>query len=96
MQKQSGEFAEISGIYGFVFDKRNRTFMPTDGSILSFNQSFPFYADKSFISNSFAYSTYKTINENVVGAGKFYLNAINGLGDDDVRLSKELDLAQKG
>ena len=70
--------------------------MPTDGSILSFNQSFPFYADKSFISNSIAYSTYKTINENVVGAGKFYLNAINGLGDDDVRLSKELDLAQKG
>ena len=95
LQKQSGEFAEISGIYGFVFDKRNRTFMPTDGSILSFNQSFPFYADKSFISNSFAYSTYKTINENVVGAGKFYLNAINGLGDDDVRLSKRTRLSTK-
>ena len=95
LQKQSGEFAEISGIYGFVFDKRNRTFMPTDGSILSFNQSFPFYADKSFISNSIAYSTYKTINENVVGAGKFYLNAINGLGDDDVRLSKRTRLSTK-
>ena len=95
LQKQSGEFAEISGIYGFVFDKRNRTFMPTEGSILSFNQSFPFYADKSFISNSFAYSAYKTINENVVGAGKFYLNAINGLGDDDVRLSKRTRLSTK-
>ncbi len=95
LQKQSGEFAEVSGIYGFVFDKRNRTFMPTDGSIFTFNQSFPFYADKSFISNTIAYSTYKTLNENVVGAGKFYLNSINGLGDDDVRLSKRTRLSSK-
>ena len=69
--------------------------MPTDGSIFTFNQSFPFYADKSFISNTIAYSTYKTLNENVVGAGKFYLNSINGLGDDDVRLSKRTRLSSK-
>ena len=52
LKKQSGTFNEISALYGFSFDKRNRTFMPTDGAIISFNQSLPIYADKSFISNS--------------------------------------------
>ena len=28
------------------------------------------------------------INENFLGASKFYLAAVNGLGDDNVRLSK--------
>ena len=37
---------------------------------------------------TFLRSSYKTLSENFVGAGKFYLAAINGLGDD-VRLVKE-------
>ena len=52
MKKQSGNFSEMAAIYGFTYDKRDRTFMPTSGSILSFNQSIPFYADKKFISDS--------------------------------------------
>ena len=88
LKKQSGTFDEISGTYGFTFDKRNRSFMPTDGSIISFNQSLPIYADKSFISNTLSASTYRTITEDVIGATKIYFSAINGLGSDDVRLSK--------
>ena len=34
IKKQSGDFTELSGNYGFTFDKRNRAFMPTSGSIL--------------------------------------------------------------
>ena len=33
LKKQSGEFSEISGTYGFKYDKRNRAFMPTSGSL---------------------------------------------------------------
>ena len=63
--------------------------MPTKGSVFNFSQSLPFYADKRFIDNQIAFSGYKTIaNENIVTATKFYLGAINGIGDDDVRLSK--------
>ena len=43
---------------------------------------------KSFISNTFSSSAYKTIDENIVGAAKIFLTAVNGLGGDDVRLSK--------
>ena len=93
LKKQSGTFNEISGNYGFSFDKRNRSFMPTDGSIISFSQSLPIYADKSFIANTLSASTYKTITENIIGATKIYLSTINGLGSDDVRLSKRRGLS---
>ena len=93
LKKQSGNFKELALNYGFTSDKRNRSFMPTSGSILSFNQSLPLYADRSFISNSFAASTYKTFSEDVIGASKFLFSAINGLGSDDVRLSKRKSLS---
>jgi len=92
LKKQSGTFDEISGNYGFSFDKRNRSFMPTDGSIISFSQSLPIYADKSFIANTISSSSYKTLTENIIGAGKIHFSAINGLGSDDVRLSKRRGL----
>jgi outer membrane protein insertion porin family len=95
LQKQDGEFTEISGNYGFTFDKRNRSFMPTNGSIVSFGQSLPIYADKSFVANFLSASKYKTINENVIGAAKFYLSTINGIGSDDVRISKRKTLSTR-
>ena len=95
LKKQSGEFTEFAANYGFKYDKRNRAFMPTSGSISSFNQSLPIYADRSFISNTITHSSYKTLTEDIVGAGKFYLSAINGLGSDDVRLSKRRNLSSK-
>ena len=95
LKKQSGQFSEVAGNYGFSLDKRNRSFNPTSGSIVSFNQSIPIYADKSFLSNTFASSFYKTISEDIIGASKLYFSSINGLGDDDVRLSKRRSLGSK-
>ncbi len=93
LAKQSGEFSEIAGSYGFKYDGRDRSFMPTKGSVVGFTQVLPFYADKSYISNTFTYSKYSTLSENIVGAGKLFLTAINGLNDDDVRISKRKNLS---
>ncbi len=95
LKKQAGEFSEIAASYGFTNDKRNRAFMPTSGSIISFNQSIPAYADKSFISNTLKMSKYHSFNEDIVGSGKLFLSSINGLNDDDVRLSKRKVLSTK-
>ena len=95
LKKQSGTFSEVAGNYNFSFDKRNRAFNPTDGSILTIGQSLPFYADKSFISNYLSFNGYKTLNENVVGSSKLLLTTINGLGSDDVRLSKRKNLSNR-
>jgi outer membrane protein insertion porin family len=88
LKKQSGQFSEVSGFYGFRYDKRNRAFMPTDGSVFAFRQNFPFFADRPFIGNTASLSSYKEISDDVIGAGKIYLSAINGLNDEDVRISK--------
>ena len=69
--------------------------MPTDGSITSFNQSLPIYADKKFVANTFTTSHYSSLNNDIVGAAKLYLSSINGLGEDDVRLSKRRYISEK-
>ncbi len=93
LKQQSGEFVEFSAKYGFTFDKRNRSFMPTSGSIVSFNQSLPIYADKPFINNTISSSIYHSFTENYVGSGKLFLSTINGLNDEDVRISKRKTLS---
>ena len=95
LQKQDGSYNEVAGTYGFTFDKRNRTFMPTSGSILSFGQTIPLYADKSFIANYLQSSSYKTINENIIGAGKVFISTVNAIGSDDVRISKRKGLSSR-
>ena len=95
LKKQSGEYSELALNYGFSYDKRNRAFMPTNGAVSSFSQSIPIFADRSFISNSISHSAYKTITEDIIGATKFYFAAVNGLGSDDVRLSKRKSLSSK-
>ena len=95
LKKQSGEFTELSGSYGFKLDTRNRAFMPTSGSVFGFNQTLPIYADKKFIANTFQASKYKSFSEDVIGAAKFYLTSINGLDNEDVRLSKRVKLSSK-
>ncbi len=95
LKKQKGEFSEITGEYGFTLDKRDRAFAPTDGLIVGFSQNLPLYADKPFISNTFFSSSYHSFGENIIGAGKIYVDAINGLNDEDVRLSKRKALSSK-
>ena len=92
LKSQSGSYSEISGNYGFTYDKRDRKFMPTDGYITTFRQSLPIYADSAFISNRFTASSYKSISDNIIGASKLYLSSIHGLGEDDVRLSKRISM----
>lgn len=96
LKKQSGEFGEIAGNYGFTYDNRNRAFMPTSGSISSFSQILPIYADRPFIENTLSLSNYKSFSdENIIGATKFYISTIDGLNDEDVRLSKRKKLSTR-
>ena len=95
LKKQAGTFEELSLNYGLNYDLRDRVFMPTSGSITSFRQALPVYADRKFIANTISSSLYKTLNEDFVGSAKFYLSAINGIADDDVRLSKRRFISEK-
>jgi len=67
--------------------------MPTSGSIVRFNQVLPIVADRPFIGNTISSSSYNTISENIVGAAKLFITTINGLDDENVRLSKRKSLS---
>ena len=95
LKKQSGEFGEFSASYGFLFDNRDRSFMPTSGSIFSFNQILPIYADKPFIDNTLTASFYNSFSENYIGSSKFLISTITGINNEDVRISKRKNLSTR-
>ena len=94
MKKQAGDFTEFYFGYGIEQDKRDRSFMPTDGHLVKFSQRLPVYADQASILNAFNLSKYHLFSEDLIGAFKIYGAAINGI-DDDVRLSKRLHVPSR-
>jgi outer membrane protein insertion porin family len=95
LKRQKGTFTDVLFDYGISLDKRDRVFSPTDGHLFNFRQAIPIYADAPFIKNSMSFSSYKSFTPSLVGAAKFYVAAINGLNDEDVRLSKRLALGSR-
>jgi len=94
MKKQAGNFTELTLGYGIEKDNRDRPFMPTSGSVVSFHQELPLYSDQASIYNAIYYTKYHSFTENVIGALKFYGANIIAV-EDDVRLSKRLHISSR-
>ncbi len=95
LKNQAGSSTDLRLDYAFTSDKRDRRFMPTGGYLTSFFQEVPLYSDQPHIRNSFTTNHYKEFSEDLIGALKFGASAVNGLGDEDVRVSQRLDLSSK-
>ncbi len=95
LKKQSGSSVDVMFDYALSTDKRDRKFMPTNGYLTSFYQEIPIYSDQPHIKNSFSTNHYKEISEDLIGALKFGITAVNGIDDEDVRISQRLDLSSK-
>jgi len=95
LKRQKGEFTDLSFDYRITLDNRDKVYAPTDGYISSFSQAVPIYADSPYIKNSYALSKYKAFTSNAIGTFKIFATAINGLNDEDVRLSKRVRLSSK-
>ena len=93
LKKQKGAFQDLSFDYGITLDKRDKIYAPTAGYISTFQQAVPIYADAPYIKNTYSFSKYMALSENAIGTFKFYGSAINGLNDEDVRLSKRINLS---
>jgi len=94
MKKQAGNFTEFTFGYGIEKDNRDKPFMPTSGSLVSFHQGLPLYSDQASIFNAIYYTKYHLFTENVIGALKFYGANIIAV-EDDVRLSKRLHIPSR-
>jgi len=94
MKKQAGNFTELTFGYGIEKDNRDRPWMPTSGSLVSFHQGLPLYSEQGSIFNSIHYTKYHLFTENVIGALKFYGANVIAV-EDDVRLSKRLHIPSR-
>ncbi len=94
LKKQAGNFTEFNFNYGLEMDLRDRSFMPTSGSIVSFSQGIPIFADQPSLFNRLSYSKYHGFSDDLIGAVKFYAASITAL-DEDVRLSKRIKIPGK-
>ncbi len=95
LKKQAGSFADLVFSYGIERDTRDRSFMPTDGSVIGFTQGLPIYADEqASVYNRFTMNKYHGFSDDVIGAVKFYAAAIVAV-EDDVRLSRRLHIPSK-
>ena len=93
LKKQKGTFTDLSFNYGISYDNRDRVYQPTEGYLSSFSQSLPIIADASAIRNTYQLSLYNSFGQDFIGSFKFYTSAINGLSNEDVRLSKRTFLS---
>ena len=95
LKKQAGDFTDVEFSYRVEKDTRDRSFMPTSGSIFSFSQGLPMYAeDKASVFNQFSWNKYYGFSDNFLGALKFYTAAVVAV-EDEVRISKRLHIPSR-
>ena len=95
LKKQAGSFVDFTFGYGVEKDTRDRTFMPTSGSVIGFRQGIPLYIDEqASLLNRISANKYHAFSDDVIGAIKFYAAAIVAV-EDDVRISKRLHIPSK-
>ncbi len=89
-KKQEGSYSDFYFNYGLTYDRRDSSYNPTSGRLLSFAQKLPLAATDNEIENTFVFATYKALNseENMIGKASLYLNSVNSLDGSDVRISK--------
>ena len=95
VKKMDGSFTNLDLDYGIIVDRRNQVFQPTSGYRSRFSQSLPLILDNSAIMNGLDVSGYHAFSEDIIGSAKFYGRSINGLDDDDVRLTSRLFIPSK-
>ena len=88
LKKQSGEYFDIGASYTFLLDKRDQKFKPNEGYRTYFSQTLPFITEDGALRNSFEYKKYHKFEDEMIGRISLYLETINSITDEDVRISK--------
>ena len=94
-KKNAGDYFETDLKYQFTLNKLNQNYQPSEGYKTSFYQSLPLITDDGALSNSFTFTNYHSITEEMVFALKFQAKAVNSVNDEDIRLSKRLYLSSR-
>ena len=91
-KKQEGSFFESEFSYGLTLNKLNQNFQPTDGYKSSFYQTLPLISDDTALVNSFDFSKYFQIKEEMIFSVSLLAMTVNSITGEDVRASKRIFL----
>jgi outer membrane protein insertion porin family len=95
LKKQDGNYNTIELDYNFLYDKRDRSFRPSDGYYSRFNQVLPLLSNDFSLTNVYDFKTYHKLSENTVTNLSFHISAINSLDGGDVRVSDRKYLSSR-
>ena len=91
LKKQKGDYFTTKLTYKIDYDRRNQKFQTTSGQRHMFSQDIPVYSEELSFRNSYEYSKYFEVADNIVSSLSFYSAAITALDSgNDVRISERL------
>ena len=89
-KKQEGTYFDTIFSYGLSYDQRNSPYQSSSGFISSWNQKLPLISDDGALYNSYLFTKYNEIAENVILTTGFLARSINSISNEDVRVSERL------
>ena len=92
LKKQTGDYLDLYFNYNLDYDRRNQIFQPSKGFRTGFSQEIPFLSENNELINTFTFTRYNELVNDMVGKFGFYAKTANSLTDDDVRISKRLNV----
>ena len=97
LKKQEGSYQDIYFNYGAYYDLRDRSYKPTSGHSIKFNQSIPLYSDNYELTNTFEINKYHALNQSsdIIGKISFFAQSVNAVSGGDSRISKRLFIPAK-
>jgi outer membrane protein insertion porin family len=92
LKKQAGNYFDLYFNYGLNYDLRDQTYKPTAGYKTTFYQTLPLQSENYEIVNAFTVTKYHTLLSEMIGRISFYGKSVNSLVNEDVRISKRLNI----
>jgi len=89
-KKQTGDYWDTYLNLDFDFDKRNQKFQTSSGYRSYYSLDVPFISEKNSLINRYNYQYFTELFENNITNFSLYLNSVNSLSNDDVKLSERL------
>ena len=95
LKKQEGSNFDTSFKYSLDYDVRNQRYMTSGGYRSQFSQKVPLISDVYSFGNTYEFSIFNKLPNDMVTNISVFASAINSITDDDVRISDRLRLGSK-
>ena len=90
MKKQRGDYWDSYLKLDFDYDKRNQKFQTSSGFRSFYSIDIPFISDTYSLINTYNYQYFSELYENNITTLSFYLNSVNSISNDNVKLSERI------